>query len=609
MIDLTLPALRAGYAAARRPGDRLAEVLSQVYSRIAAVADPGIFLHLRPLEELLAEAAALPAFDPAQYPLWGVPFAVKDNIDVEGCPTTAACPAFGYEPMEDAFAVAALRAAGALVIGKTNLDQFATGLVGVRTPHPVPRNALDPAIVPGGSSSGSAVAVAQGIVSFALGTDTAGSGRVPAALNGIVGLKPSLGTLSARGMVPACRTLDTISIFALTVPDAWEVFRTASAPDAGDAFARPPRARSALAPAPEALTIGVPAPHSRRFSGDTAQENAYAAQLARLAGAGHRLHEIDFAPFYEVAALLYEGPWVAERLAAMEAFRKAHPEAIHPVTERIVGKAEAMSAADAFRGLYRLTELRHALAPVIASVDLFCLPSVPRFYALEDLARDPIGPNSDLGTYTNFVNLLDMCALAVPMRDREDGRPGSVTLIAGHGKDDLLAALGARIAAEEAALIGATGLLPPPPVTGSVTGPVTGPDAGTAGQRGELVLAAVGAHMSGMALNHELTGRGGRFLEATQTAPAYRLHALAGGPPHRPGLVRSATGAAIALELWALPLAEVGSFLQGIPSPLGLGKVRLADGREVTGFLCEDIGLAGARDITGFGGWRAFVES
>ncbi|WMS41049.1 allophanate hydrolase [Acuticoccus sp. MNP-M23] len=589
------PFTLAGLTAAIAAGTRPAEIVAEVFRRIDAVGDPGIFIHLADKAALMAEAEALGAPDPSR-PLWGIPFAVKDNIDVAGMPTTAACPAFAYTPTEDAFVIARLKAAGALVIGKTNLDQFATGLVGVRTPYPVPKNAIDPAIVPGGSSSGSAVAVAHGIVPFALGTDTAGSGRVPAALNNIAGLKPSLGALSATGVVPACRTVDTISIFALTVADAHAVYRVAAAYDAADPWSR-------HAPAPPlaalpAMTIGIPSRASIDFDGDGAQEANFRAVIAALEAGGATIREIDFTPFFEVAKLLYEGAWVAERHAAIEPMLSAKPEAVHPVTRTVIEKALGLSATDAFRDQYRFAELRRKLEPVLASVDLVCVPTIPTFYTVADLEADPIGPNSRFGTYTNFVNLLDMCGLAVPTVPRPDGRPGSVTLLAPHGRDGTLASLGVTIEAlDPARPLGATGS--PLPKASPLTGGAS---------ENEIEIAVCGAHMSGMALNHQLTSRGGRFLRAVDTTPDYRLFALPGGPPERPGLIRVANGgSAIAVEVWTLPLGEVGSFLAGIPAPLGLGTTTLADGTSPRGFICEGIAADTADDVSAYGSWRNYT--
>lgn len=580
-------------------GDGLsaAAMIRECLRRIQAVGDPGIFLHLRDEETLIAEAEALGAFDPKAKPLWGLPFAIKDNIDLADTPTTAACPAYEYEAHEDAFVVAQLRAAGAIPVGKTNLDQFATGLVGVRTPYPIPKNAIDPEIVPGGSSSGSGVSVGHGLVTFSLGTDTAGSGRVPAALNNIVGLKPSLGALSASGMIPACRTLDTISIFALTVDDAWAAFQCAAKFDADDAYARPIPAPPLAAP-PAGLRIGVPDAATIEFFGDDAQAASFESTLDKLSDLGAVIVPLDFSPFFDVAQMLYDGAWVAERMAATECLMRGHPEDVHPVTLQIVNGALKLSAMDVFRGFYRLADLKRVAEPVLASVDLLCVPTIPTFYTVADLDADPVGPNSRLGTYTNFVNLMDLCGIAVPVAPRSDGRPGNVTLLAPAGRDDLSTALARDLHQAFAPTMGATGTALP-------ARPPLGPDA----KPTETIVAAVGAHMSGLPLNNQITDRGGRFLETTTTADTYRLFALPGGPPARPGMLRAPDGGQIELELWAMPTDNVGSFLNLIPAPLGLGKVDLADGRQVTGFLVEATATKGAQDITGLGGWRAYLAA
>ncbi len=594
MFDLpfTFQSLKSAYQAGMSPR----AVIEEVFRRIDAVDDPGIFICLFDREEVLSAADSLGTYDPEKL-LWGIPYVIKDNIDAEGKPTTAGCPAYTYQPAEDAFVVQNLRDAGALLIGKTNLDQFATGLVGVRSPYQPPKNAVDPKIVPGGSSSGSAVAVGHGIVSFSLGTDTAGSGRVPAALNNIVGLKPTLGALSATGVVPACRTLDTISVFALTVEDAYTAYQAAAGFDDKDAYSRK-IATPDLSPVPPRLRIGVPDAGSIEFFGDEIQEKSFADTITLLEALGAEIIEVDFTPFYDVAHMLYEGAWVAERHTVIEDLMRDTPEAVHPVTRQIVGAALNLSATDAFRGIYRLKELARKAEPVLAALDLLCVPTIPTFYCVADLEADPVGPNSRNGTYTNFVNLLDMCGLAVPVANRSDGRPGNVTLLAKAGRDPLLSALGIRLEQLGAHTLGATGWDLPKPQ-----------EAVTAAGEDELALAVCGAHMSGMALNHELTGRGGRFLKRSETSNAYSLYALAGGPPKRPGLVRGETGsgASIELEIWALPKEAVGGFLAGIPSPLGLGSVELSDGRSVTGFICEAAGIEGADDITHLKSWRAFT--
>ncbi len=433
----TIAALHRRYAAGLDP----AEAVAETYRRIEAADDPGIFISLVPEREAVAAARALGPFDPQSKPLWGVPFAIKDNIDLAGLPTTAACPAYAYRPTVSAPAVARLVAAGAIPIGKTNLDQFATGLVGLRTPYGAPRNPFDPAIVPGGSSSGSAVAVARRLVPFALGTDTAGSGRVPAGLNNIVGLKPSKGAVSARGVVPACRTLDCVSVFALSVDDAARVFRTIAAFDPADPFSRPIEPPAPIPPP----RIGIPDRASRKFFGDTMSERAFDAALDGAAALGLRLVETDLCPLLETGALVYGGPWVAERHAAIGDFLARHPDAVHPVVGRIIAEAARLSAADAFAGLYRLAELRRAAEPIWRAVDMLIVPTLPRPIHVADLLADPIAPNAELGTYTNFVNLLDLCALTIPGPIRGDGFPSSVTLIAPAHRDAPIAAVGTAL--------------------------------------------------------------------------------------------------------------------------------------------------------------------
>lgn len=571
--------LHAAYAAGLTPE----AVVAAVFDRLRAVDDAGIFLHLAAADDLRAAAGALPPFDPERYPLWGLVAAVKDNIDVAGMPTTAACPAFAHTPAADAQAVHLLRAAGALILGKTNLDQFATGLVGVRTPHPVPRNALDPALVPGGSSSGSAAAVAQGLASFALGTDTAGSGRVPAALNGLVGFKPSLGAVSTRGVVPACRTLDCVSVFATSVDDAWRITAVLAAYDAADPYARRRPLRSSGAPA-AGLGVGVPDLASRRFFGDAAQEAAFARDLGALEALGCRLHPLDFTPFYEVAALLYEGAWLAERYLAVEELLARDPGALHPTTAAIIAPAAQLSAARAFKDHYRLATLRRAIETAIEGLDLLAVPSIPRLVTRAEVAADPLRPNRELGTYTNFANLLDLCAVTLPTAARSDGGPASLTLLARGGDDGRLL-----------------------PVARALTGEPAD-DVAAAPDRLELVV--VGAHLSGMALNDELHDAGARFERSARTRPDYRLFALP-GTPAKPGLLRVGDdeGGAVEVEVWSLEPAAFARFVAGIPAPLGVGRVRLDDGTAPTGFLVEAAATVSARDITAFGGWRRYVEA
>ncbi len=573
------------------------EVITECYRRIRDHDVTGVFLYLMEEASALEEAHKIGAFDPVKYPLWGIPYVVKDNVDVGGLPTTAACPAYEYEAEKDAFVVARLREAGAIMIGKTNLDQFATGLVGLRTPYPVPKNAIDPKIVPGGSSSGSAVAVAMGLASFSLGTDTAGSGRVPAALNNIVGLKPTLGALSTRGVVPACRTLDTISIFALTVEDAYNIFKATAEYDPSDAYAQLIPAQD-LAELPPSFMVGVPCAKSREFFGDAVQEASFEHTLTIIEEFGGTIQELDFTPFYDVANMLYEGAWVAERHAVVETLMNEQPDALYPVTKEVIGKAVGLSATDAFRGIYKLQELKRQVAPFLKSIDLLCVPTIPTFYSLKDLEEDPIGPNSRLGTYTNFVNLLDLCGIAVPVSTRSDGRPGSVTLLAKTGEDGFIASLASRLHQHSNVSLGATDW--PLPAPSELLSTIS---------RDRVLIAAVGAHMSDPPLNCDLVKLGCQFQRPAKTAPNYRLYSLAGGPPFRPGLMRDVRGEAIDLEIWSLPKGQLGEFLIGIPAPLGIGTISLSDGTEVKGFICEAYGLENATDITEFGGWRNFLAS
>ncbi len=441
-MDTVASLLADHRSGARSPSDTVRDT----YRRIAAYDDPALFISLRPEAEVLAQAQALEAAGDTTLPLYGIPVAVKDNIDVAGLPTTAACPAFAYQPEADSTAAARLRAAGALIIGKTNLDQFATGLVGVRSPYGIPRNAFKADLVPGGSSSGSATAVAAGIVPLALGTDTAGSGRVPAMLQNIVGLKPSLGLVPNTGLVPACRSLDCISIFALTVDDAMAALAVIGGFDPADAYSRA-LPLAPLTPLPAGPTLGILPPAQREFFGDEEAAVAYADALTRLAGLGAQLVEIDFSPFAETARLLYEGPWVAERWIVAEDLLTRDPEAVHPTTRAITEAGATVSGADTFRAFYRLQELRAAVRPILAGIDALVLPTAPTAYSVEAVLADPIRLNSRLGTYTNFVNLLDLCGTAVPAAIAPSGTPYGVTFLAPAGQDGAVASLARAFAA------------------------------------------------------------------------------------------------------------------------------------------------------------------
>jgi allophanate hydrolase len=596
-FPLTLSALAEAYAEGVATP---VSIIDEIYASLATHPRPGVFISLVPHAQARAAAERLEARRASgeRMRLFGVPFAVKDNIDAAGFDTTAGCPAFGYRAERDAFVVEPLLREGALLIGKTNLDQFATGLSGTRSPYGTPHNPFDPERVPGGSSSGSAVAVSLGLCAFALGTDTAGSGRVPAAFNNIVGLKPTRGMLSTRGVVPACRSLDCVSVFALEVDDATQIAQVMSGFDPEDPYA----ADDAASWDPRASAL----PKTFRFAVPRASDlvlrhgpSEFAAAVRCMEGLGGDAVELDLAPFHATAKLLYDGPVVAERLEANAKLLAEKPDAIQPVVREILMGARRFSAADAQRGQTELRRLRRICHAALRGIDCLIVPSASLFPRVAELLADPIGVNSELGRYTNFVNLLDLCALAVPAGLDASGLPCGVTLIGARGRDAVLAGLGRRLHAALNHSLGATGHGLTPQLTASEA-------LGPAGS-GLARLAVVGAHLAGQPLNHELSERGARLIASTHTAPEYRLYALKTTPP-KPGLVRVAagSGAAIELEVWELSQAALGSFIQGVAGPLCIGTVLLANGERVHGFLCEGLDTQGAADITAFGGWRAF---
>lgn len=597
MSDLNLATLNADYRSGRRT---VAEVISRSLAAIRETRHSNAWISVLDDAQLAPWLARLERYRPAELPLYGVPFALKDNIDLAAVPTTAGCPDFRYIPEHSAFVVQRLIEAGAIPLGKTNLDQFATGLVGVRSPYGACGNAFSPRHVAGGSSSGSAVAVASGHVSFALGTDTAGSGRVPAAFNNLIGVKPTRGLLSASGVVPACRTLDTLSIFTLDAADAARILDIAAVHDPADPYARPDQApvlgRAGIPVA--GFRFGVPAAEQLRFFGDRDYAALFSATVDRLRTLGGEALEIDFAPFLEAARLLYEGPWVAERYAAIRAFIDTRPEALYEVTRRIIGAGRTPLAADAFQAQYRLQALRRRSETVWNEVDLVLTPTAGTLPTIAAVQADPVGINSDLGYYTNFMNLLDLCAIAVPAGFRADGLPFGVTLFAPAFRDRELLPIADRLQRAAGTPLGAGARpLPDQPPLAAET-------------RHTIPVAVCGAHLSGLPLNHQLTQRGARLLRTTRTAPEYRFYALPGGPPERPGLVRVASGgAAIEVEVWAVPSNRFGTLVDGIPAPLGIGRVKLEDGSEVAGFLCEAIAIEGAEDITALGSWRRFPQA
>lgn len=596
--SLDLQSLSAAYKSGSLHPEKL---VCQIHEQVAAQSSKAVWISHASLDELLDRVKALLAARAAgtDLPLYGVPFAVKDNIDVAGVPTTAACPEYEYTPAESAAVIERLLKAGAIYVGKTNLDQFATGLVGTRSPYGPCPNAFDPRYVSGGSSAGSAVAVATGLVSFALGTDTAGSGRVPAAFNNLVGLKPTRGLISTRGVVPACRSLDCVSIFALTSADARAVLQVAAGLDVRDPYSRPAQNGThwdGNAP----FVFGVPRAAQLQFFGDHQAHRLYDQALGRLAALGGSAVEIDYEPFREAAALLYEGPWVAERLSSMQAFLKQHPAAVHAAVREILQKGERFSAVDAFIAQDRLQQLRRMCEHELHKVDVLALPTAPTIHTIAAVLAEPIKRNTELGYYTNFVNLLDLCALALPAGIRPDGLPFGITLVAPAFSEYALCYFGNRYQRILGGRLGAT--------AHAVT---TADDAALAPTTETTHLAVVGAHLTGQPLNYQLTQRNARLLKTCRTASSYRLYALRGTVPPKPGLIYEpqGDGNGVEVEVWEMPTRHFGSFVAAIPPPLGVGTLTLDSGEQVKGFICEPYAIADATDITHHGGWRAYLKS
>jgi allophanate hydrolase len=550
----------------------LTSKIRETYRRIEAHGNRNVWIHLIPEEETLALAESLNE----DLPLYGQTFAIKDNIDLAGVPTTAACPDFAYTPARSARVVERLIAAGAIPIGKTNMDQFATGLVGTRSPYGACSSVCDARYISGGSSSGSAVAVAAGLVDFALGTDTAGSGRVPASFNNIVGLKPTRGLLSASGVVPACRSLDCVSIFAATCASARAVFEATCAFDPADAFSQRPGQPKAWPS--RGFRFGVPSPDLLKFFGDESAPDLYEAAVLRFQHEGGERVGFDARPFLDAGALLYDGPWVAERLAAIREFARSHPDSLNPVVARIIFGAESLTAVDAFEASYRLSALARAAETQWERIDFMLLPTAGAAYTHEQVAADPVGLNTNLGYYANFVNLLNLTAVSIPAGFRSNGIPFGVTLIGPAWSDDAL-------------LSTASGSFAYCP-------------------EGYVPLAVCGAHLTGQPLNDQLTDAGAFLIESGKTSPEYRFYALPGTVPLKPGLVRvPRDGASIEVEVWAIPETRFGQFVARVPPPLAIGTCSLESGRQVKSFLCEPFAVEDAQDITEQGGWREFLRS
>ncbi|SFH35471.1 allophanate hydrolase [Nitrosospira sp. Nsp14] len=593
---------------------------SQVVERVHTLVsndDSNAWIYVRPLEVLREYAREVEArvADMAALPLYGIPFAIKDNIDLAGVPTTAACPAYAYTPCKTAVVVQRLIDAGAIPIGKTNLDQFATGLNGTRSPYGACHNALNPDYISGGSSSGSAVALAKGTVCFSLGTDTAGSGRVPAAFNNLVGYKPTKGWLSTRGVVPACRSLDCVSIFAFTATDAKRILEVAAGYDEEDIYSRRREEHVvdfSVSGGDGRFRFGVPRRHQLQFFGNQDTARLFDRAVASMEALGGTPAEIDFAPFLETARLLYEGPRVAERYAAIKDFFELHSDQVITPVREIIEGARGYSAADAYKGAYELRRLKRETDRVWTQVDCLLTPTAGTIYTIQAMQRDPVRLNSNLGYYTNFVNLLDYAAVAVPAGFQNDGLPFGTTLVAQAHRDTLLLHLAERLQQTYALPLGATamplitGVLPERYLTG-----ISSSASGESRQPGWIKVVVCGAHMSGLPLNGELTGHGGRWVATTTTSSDYKLYALPGGPPHRPGLVHVETseqGTAIDVEVWEMPENEFGSLVARIPVPLGIGTITLGSGENVQGFLCEHYAIAQAEDISRYGGWRGYLR-
>jgi allophanate hydrolase len=590
-MNLSIAHLASLYQRDELTPRRLVEALCQ---RAESIHNPYIWIHRLSPEELEPYLARLDGVDPNSLPLYGIPFAIKDNIDLAGVPTTAACPAYAFTPEVSATVVEHLIQAGAIPLGKTNLDQFATGLVGLRSPYGVPRNPLAPDRVPGGSSSGSAVALSESLASFSLGTDTAGSGRVPAMFNRLWGLKPSRDHALRAQPAPACRTLDCVSIFAHNAEDAQRVLGVAEGYDSADAYSLPTRDMAL----PSSNRLGVPKPEQLMFFGDANYRPAWEAALERLRVDGWELIEVDFEPFLQTARLLYEGPWVSERTTALRDFLESNADDFYPTTRSIIAGGMEHSACQTFAAAYKLAELRRQSESAWDGIAAIVTPTAGGFPTLAELKADPIGPNSQLGYYTNFMNLLDLCAVATPAGETGTGLPFGLTWIAPRDTDRALIDLAAK------GPVGGAEVSFPPPADGHSL------EATKASQNKSLPILLFGAHMRGLPLNAQVLELGGEFIAEVRTAPKYKMVYLPEPAPHRPGIVRIAQqGASLAAEEWSFPESALGEFLSTLRQPLGLGQIELEAGRQVHGFLCEAVAAEVARDISASGGWRPFLQS
>ncbi|ODB98317.1 allophanate hydrolase [Candidatus Thiodiazotropha endoloripes] len=595
--EMTISALRRAYLSGSLTPE---QVMQTIRKRASEYEEYNIWIHLLSEAEQAHYLDRLQQLDLARFPLWGIPFAIKDNIDLNEIPTTAACIEFAYTPTASATVVERLIAAGAIPVGKANLDQFATGLNGTRSPWGACRNAFKPDYISGGSSSGSAVSVALGLASFSLGTDTAGSGRVPACFNNLIGLKPSRGLLSTKGLVPACRSLDCITLFACDTDDANLVLSVAEAYDADDEYSRNNPFQNQKRHYGERqgpLKIGVIPGQQLNFFGDQAYQQAYRDTLKQLETDGIEFIEIDYQPFAEAARLLYEGPWVAERYLATQPLIDDNPQALFPVVREIIEPGKALQAGSLFEAQYRLSGLKAICNRQLAAVDCLLTPTAGTCFTIEQMLEEPILRNSQLGYYTNFMNLLDLASVAVPTQMTTSGLPFGITLVGDAFTDRALLSIAKRIHRQFELKIGASQYELQSTAQPSVA------------DYNKIDVVVCGAHLQGLPLNWQLTERGATLKAKTKTAPIYRMYALPGGPPARPGLILDeAAGGAIEVEVWSMPQSQFGGFVAAIPSPLAIGKLKLADGTQASGFICESYAITGAEEITGYGGWKAYLN-
>ena len=595
--NLTINYLHKQYQAGSLTPEGLVDYL---LSEAEKYQHKNIWIHQLSREELQPYLDNLNIEDISNKPLWGIPFVIKDNIDLAGITTTAGCSAYAYEPEDHAHVVGQLVSAGAIPMGKANMDQLATGLVGVRAEEQwgVCKNSFDDDYISGGSSSGSGVSVALGLATFSLGTDTAGSGRVPAALNNIVGLKPSCGLLSCSGVVPACKSIDCVTIFATTTDDAAQVFEVAAHFDPTDPYGRknPANNQKNYGQYQKPFVFAVPQAEQLQFFGDAQAQAVFEQSVSDLEKIGGTKVEVDCQPLFDAAKLLYAGPWVAERYVACESLFEKDPNTMLPVIQKIVGSQQDATAADTFKAQYQMQAYKQYAKGLFEQFDILVTPTAGTTYPWQDVVDNPIELNSNMGYYTNYVNLLDLSAIAVPAGFKDNGHPFGITLVGKAFEDTKLLSIANRWQSFLDLKLGATDW------------PLPQQAANPAGVMDTIDVVVCGAHLEGLPLNWQLTDRAAKLIEATTTTPSYRFYALAGGPPFRPGLIRDTEqGAAIDVEVWRVPASEFGTFVAGIPQPLGIGKVELADGRWLPSFICEPCGIEGAEEITHLGGWRAYM--